>query len=119
MIYAEIPAKKVVAACDRYLTRRQLRIDARREQMITDEMARASVYAGMFKRRKPSREEAIAILKSREHGLYSEWTLPEITGGLWADKVNQLRVLAQAAGDGAVNVSAEDAHTLQGCFVEL
>lgn len=98
--FASLKARKVAEACDGYLEARKRRIDAKREALIDAEMKRR-----LFR---PKTRDA-ARRRLIDEGVFGEYLMAGESGAWWADKVEDLRVLAIAAGDGDVFVSSEDA----------
>lgn len=103
MSYAEIKSFLVQQACEKYLSRRKLRIELEREFLIQEEMK-----GGWFSRKK-TREQAIRELQREPFG---EWVMTEITGSSCAYRVEQLLALSNAEGVDKIMVNAEDAYLL-------
>lgn len=111
MSYSEIPADKVLKACEGYLENRDRHIRKVKEEHIQSAM-RPWRFLGMtFGGR--DREAAIKYLEQQQ---WSEYHMIEIQGGRWARQVEELRALCQVPGTKTVKLSAEDAHLLRRYF---
>lgn len=108
MSYAEIRSFLVQQACEKYLSRRKLRIELEREFLIQEEMK-----GGWFSRKK-TREQAIRELRREPFGEWAigKWAMVEITGSSCAYRVEQLLALSNAKGVDKIMVNAEDAYLL-------
>lgn len=111
--YVEIPSNHLKVACKNYLGKRQARIDARREELIQEEMSRK----GWFGRPKvQTRAEAVANLKVECDYLGSPWEHAANKGSYWASKVEDLRDAACLAP--TVLVEADMASLLKPYFAQ-
>lgn len=109
--YVEIPSRDLKLACKNYLDNRQANIDARREELIQEEMSRK----GWFGRPKvQTRAEAVANLKVEYDFLGSPWEQAANRGSYWADKVKDLQDSSCLAP--SVLVEANMASLLKPCF---
>jgi hypothetical protein len=104
MTYAELDARDVLKACDLYFERHKRRIDGDRESFIeTYTKPRSGLLARIFGKGM-TREEASHLWET-EHAWISE-----ITGGLEAQRMKNVRELARFAATQRipVNVSSDD-----------
>lgn len=106
--FSQFSAPSVVMACDAWKKGRAERVAAEKEKLIAEAMKPTKHWFGLVTRQL-TREQAIARLSTSD----DDWFLPEFERierfvGLieWADKVDELRILATHSND-TVAVDAE------------
>ena len=114
MTTAIVSRQAVLAAAENYLTQRQARIAAEREELIAQEMQPPGRLARLFGAKQRTREQAIAKLKAwRPDRLgITDWSEVAISGGAWARRAEALRDLASKATGKYMRLSKDDAWIL-------
>lgn len=102
-----VPSSQVRVACEAYFEDRNNRIAEVREELIAKEMAPRSGFWGWLFPAARTREEAIYNLRDSGDRMMSDWQLPEVSGGAYAAKVQDLLDAACRFPNGSVHVSVE------------